>query len=445
MNARTNNRLAPSSTRSFRTTRTRLLALLAGAAACVATAPAASAQDFFGMDLQPDMRSMVPVGISGIGESIVIAYKAINEKSVQVYDVPGLFDVASGVHVVMPDLLDSEGLPMDVINVMFRRSPTRAEVIPGVDVVIRKTPADKAAVWDTRDSDEGVVFDLPNSLAPVSWPNSLSTNGTIIGGSVFGDLDGNGNSRHAVVWRDFGRAELLPVPAGTRASEVWAVSEDGGFAYGAISEQGMPSDQPKMKPANSKGIIWNPNVGGGYTVVDHLAAGPDAESLAFTGVSDDGGLALATINTTRANSKGGLYAMTSGEFDLLDGGDINGDGTIDLMDDHDSAANALSADGLIIGGSITVGGEELAALWIMGAGGAYEYHDVGTYLSNLGSTGQDGWTLRAVTGVSADGSMITGVGVNPLGQTTGWYATIPAPGSIALLGLSGLVAARRRR
>lgn len=447
MNARTNNRFAPSSTHSPNRVRTRTLAILAGAAACATVAPHASAQDFFGMVLNADMRSIVPVGISGSGESTVIAYKAINERGVQVYDAPGLLEISTGVFHELPVPLDGDGDYQSAEIFQFRQSPQRgpADPVKGIDIGLIKKPTPTAAMWDTTEGIENTVwYTWIGAGVVASEARSASMDGSTVVGTVFTDLSGSASSVRAVSWNGTGGdriAQEFSMPPEFIGSEARGTSSDGsvavGVAYRAIKEQGL-------------GVIWT---GGGSTVIGPEAAGPDAVSLELTGISDNGNMAMGRVKTSDkhqamvVNDPTGTDAWNESdlEFSLLDGGDINGDGNIDLMDDHDSAALALSADGSVVGGSVTIFGETLAALWIMGSGGTYAYHDVGTYLSNLGSTGQDGWTLREVTGVSADGSMITGVGVNSLGQTTGWYATIPAPGSIALLGLGGLLATRKRR
>ncbi|MBK7404410.1 MAG: hypothetical protein IPJ41_07165 [Phycisphaerales bacterium] len=207
------------------------------------------------------------------------------------------------------------------------------------------------------------------------------------------------------------------------------------------AKNGTPSDQPKTKPAlKSKGIIWTND---GFTVVESSVAGPDAISLALTALSADGRVALVSVDTTYALAKGGLYSIGSGEYTRLDGGDINGDGQIDIRDWHSSAAYALSGDGSVVGGSITPrwrGDRDPLSL----DGSAYAAHDLGTYLRDLGASGLDGWHLSEVTGVSADGAVLSGWGYNPAGKAEPWAATIPAPGSAALLALGGFIAGRRR-
>jgi uncharacterized membrane protein len=57
-----------------------------------------------------------------------------------------------------------------------------------------------------------------------------------------------------------------------------------------------------------------------------------------------------------------------------------------------------------------------------------------------------GWDLIFATGISADGSTVVGFGINPDGQTEGWVATVPEPGTFTLLAIGGaLVGMRCRR
>lgn len=66
-----------------------------------------------------------------------------------------------------------------------------------------------------------------------------------------------------------------------------------------------------------------------------------------------------------------------------------------------------------------------------------------------------GWTLKAASGVSDDGLVVAGFGINPDGNTEAFIANmrqdqvaeVPAPGAAVLLGfgLAGLGLARRRK
>ena len=55
-----------------------------------------------------------------------------------------------------------------------------------------------------------------------------------------------------------------------------------------------------------------------------------------------------------------------------------------------------------------------------------------------------GWTLGSVGGISSDGYVIVGDGINPDGYNEAWIATIPEPGTFLLLAIGGLALLRRR-
>ncbi len=60
---------------------------------------------------------------------------------------------------------------------------------------------------------------------------------------------------------------------------------------------------------------------------------------------------------------------------------------------------------------------------------------------------RSGWEIDGITGISADGSTVIGVGGHVSwepGRTEGIVFTIPPPGSLSVVAL-GLVAFRRRR
>jgi uncharacterized membrane protein len=61
-----------------------------------------------------------------------------------------------------------------------------------------------------------------------------------------------------------------------------------------------------------------------------------------------------------------------------------------------------------------------------------------------------GWELSVATGISADGSIVAGFGVNPGGVQEAWIANIsavPVPGAVYLFasGLAGLCGVARKK
>ena len=56
-----------------------------------------------------------------------------------------------------------------------------------------------------------------------------------------------------------------------------------------------------------------------------------------------------------------------------------------------------------------------------------------------------GWSLTEATGISGDGSVISGYGIDPSGIERGWMLTVPAPGSIGFCILTAALSLQRRR
>jgi hypothetical protein len=103
----------------------------------------------------------------------------------------------------------------------------------------------------------------------------------------------------------------------------------------------------------------------------------------------------------------------------------------------DSEAYAVSADGsVVVGIGWSPSGND-AILWTSG-GGMVSVRDL---LVNHGVSNLTGWRLGWASGVSADGRTIVGTGINPFGGTEGWIATVPEPSTwaLALWGALGLL------
>lgn len=105
-----------------------------------------------------------------------------------------------------------------------------------------------------------------------------------------------------------------------------------------------------------------------------------------------------------------------------------------------SDAKAVSSNGSIIVGSGTTDMGSAAFIWDS-ALGMQDLRDV-----LVGSYGLDltGWTLTGASGISSDGLVIVGNGINPTGQNEGWVARIPEPATAIMVALGGFFLARRR-
>ncbi|MDX2197636.1 MAG: hypothetical protein SF069_01535 [Phycisphaerae bacterium] len=74
-----------------------------------------------------------------------------------------------------------------------------------------------------------------------------------------------------------------------------------------------------------------------------------------------------------------------------------------------------------------------------------EVVDVTTYLTNDFGIVLNGWRLTNVAGISDDGTVWAGNGINPQGFREGWVAVIPEPSSLSLLALTIVASIRRSR
>jgi uncharacterized membrane protein len=136
------------------------------------------------------------------------------------------------------------------------------------------------------------------------------------------------------------------------------------------------------------------------------AANADGSVIVGQGRSAQGSEAF------RWTSAGGGSMQALGD---LPGGSVN------------STALAVSADGAIIVGMGTIAGPipgsdaPEAMIWDADHG----MRDLKDVLTAAGASSVSGWTLQQATGVSADGTVIVGYGLDPLGQTQAWLAHLP--------------------
>lgn len=263
-------------------------------------------------------------------------------------------------------------------------------------------------------SDGGMVGlgDLAN------YAYDVSADGSVVVGSG-GDM-----LEEAFRWTsDSGFVGLGHLGDGGFLTEAFAVSADGsvvvGRSIGAIDSK-------------CEAFRWTSN--GGMVGLGHLDG--DSYSAAHY-VSVDGSIVVgssALDSNSGERGEGEAFLWTS------DGGMVG----LGVPSGYTSSyANAVSADGSVVVGGVSIGEHQNRRsegfLWTSD-GGMQNLQEV------LEGYGLDltGWSSLFALDISADGTTITGWGSHD-GLTDAWIATIPEPATLLLLGLGGLIIRRRRK
>jgi probable HAF family extracellular repeat protein len=262
--------------------------------------------------------------------------------------------------------------------------------------------------------------------------------------------EGSGNVARACRWTAAAGMQSLGVLGSGSASYARAVSADGSVVVGSSYNAGFTgaaamrwTSATGMQPLGGTGsaaaaitpdgsVELGTDIPGGdlraarWTapgVPQHLSMIPGADSAEAYTVSADG--------TIAAGHSGDAF---NGTYDHAvrwtglpgSGGVIQDLGTLGAS--TYSRADAMSADGAVVGGVSTVPSGDHAFLWTAGLGMV----DLNTYLPSLG-VDLTGWTLADVRGISGNGSALVGNGTFNgadraflLRSAAGWPQCAPA-------------------
>jgi uncharacterized membrane protein len=137
-----------------------------------------------------------------------------------------------------------------------------------------------------------------------------------------------------------------------------------------------------------------------------------------------GGLPSSAAYAVSANGSvivGQGNSLSGAEAVRWAGGSITGLG--DLAGGvYNSSAQAVSADGSIVVGYGTNASGAVAMIWDAGSG----MRALSDALASAGAPVPSGWVLQRANGLSADGSVIVGTGIDPVGRPQAWIAHLPS-------------------
>ena len=249
------------------------------------------------------------------------------------------------------------------------------------------------------------IYGTPPFLPGYSYgavARAASADGSIVVGDSTSHL-----GQHAFRWIAATGMISLGFLPGTTNAVAQDTSADGSVVVGLAAATGAAPD---------RAFRWTPASG----MLD-LGLSPTQPSRAFA-VSADGSTIVGWAGPTDRAFK---WTLASGPVELGALGDW-------------SRALDVSADGRIIVGEAENG----AFIWDPD-------HGIRSLKSVLTATGLDltGWNLSGAAAISADGSIITGYGLNPAGQSESWIARIdvPEPTTLPLLFLASTCLRRRSR
>ena len=294
---------------------------------------------------------------------------------------------------------------------------------------------------------------------------TLGSNSNAFAANADGSVIGGTYNVSGTTWRPFHWSEGGGmVDLGAPGTEVRGVSASGAAMAGSLRGPAL------------RAFHWTQDTG-----IVNLGVMGDATSSEGLGMSADGSV---VVGRTQGGSTFSAFRWTEGAgmtgLGFIDGTNrsealaVNADGSVivgavgrnwfepseqrqafrwtaeggmvglGVLDGYDrSSASAVSADGSIVAGAAwTADGLSLnAVVWTSDLG----MTNLNDLLPTLGYS-LDGWVIESITGMSANGSVLTGTA--RLDDTLRSFVLtgfLPTPGTGAILALAGVAAMRRRR
>lgn len=262
------------------------------------------------------------------------------------------------------------------------------------------------------------IVQLPGLVAGFSRANAVSADGSI----VVGGTANAAGFYSPTLWNNGVVQDLGYISGGVNNGFGWGVSTDGRYVAGNST----------TADGDSQGIIWSQETG---LVATGFTTGITSSSL--SSISDTG---LAAGNVTYNGVMTEALWSQAGGYQIL--------GT--LPGNVRSSATRISADGkTVLGFSLSATNSFTSSIWDQTHG----LRDLKTALLDDYALDTGSWVLSYASGISEDGLVISGYGIDPNGQTQAWVANlrspaaVPVPGAVWLFGtaLAGMLANYRRK
>jgi uncharacterized membrane protein len=240
-------------------------------------------------------------------------------------------------------------------------------------------------------------------------------------GSVVVGFEGTVNGNIAYRWTAETGRQFLGAPVGASYEfSATGVSADGLVVVGRRDTISPPTGLP-YRWTSSSGLVPLPDLPGGEVLAEARGVSADGSTVVGAGNNNFGRQAAA-----RWDSAGNVFAL----------------GAISGTTEQNSIAFAVSGNGTIIVGQAVLNGNNgsVGLVWDAPHGS----RSAASFLTDNGVSFA-GWQLTSVSGISADGTTLVGMGIDPSGQTEGWVAVVPTPASIMVLGGAAVVLGRRKR
>ena len=242
----------------------------------------------------------------------------------------------------------------------------------------------------------------------------ISDNGSVVSGRT-----SSSDTGQACIWNNGVREDIPFLKSSHLGSTPLTISGNGLTVVG-ISEN--PYHQP-YQPYDMQTFIWS-----GTTA--ELFPGPGGIDFWYPRAASYDGTVFAGTYSDGSRYQSCIYS--DGSTHAIEG----------LTGHISSSLSDITADGSIaVGYGYAQGYEYDAIIWDEINGTQL----LKSFLENNWGLDLTDWSLRRAYGISEDGTMIYGNGVDPDGNGTYWIAEIPEPATILLFGIGGITLIKNRR